>query len=176
MVTGLGSRFLSSLVDTTLQAAVIAPFLLAAASLGGSAGPALAAVVVLVVGVVVPAAFDAFGGGRTPGRRLTGLQLFMEDGATVSLVPAAVRNIVRIVGFLPSLYSVGAIAVLVTPRHQRLGDLAAGTLVVRSIGARSSAGLVVPGAVRPLLRTTSCSTPRLGCAWRPSSPAGWSPW
>ncbi len=104
---------------------------------------------VLVVGVVVPAAFDAFGGGRTPGRRLTGLQLVMEDGATVSLVPAAVRNIVRIVDFLPSLYSVGAIAVLVTPRHQRLGDLAAGTLVVRSIGARSSAGLVVPGAVRP---------------------------
>ena len=71
----------------------------------------------------------------------------MEDGAAVTLVPAAVRNIVRIVDFLPVLYSVGVVSVLATPRNQRLGDLAAGTLVLRVGSPAAASG--VPGAARP---------------------------
>lgn len=149
VVAGLGSRFMSSLIDTALQAAVIIALLVAAGVAGGSVGPALAAVAALAVAVGLPTAFDAFAGGRTPGRRLTGLVLVMADGGTVTLVPAAVRNIVRIVDFLPTAYSVGVLSVLATPRNQRLGDLAAGTLVVRSAPVGRSTPVVVPGALRP---------------------------
>lgn len=149
VVAGLGSRFMSSCVDTLLQVAVLVPLLLAAGRLGGAAGPALGAVSVLVVFVGAPAACDALGGGRTPGRRATGLQLVRDDGSAVTVVPAAVRNIVRLVDFLPSLYSVGAVSVLATRHHQRLGDLAAGTLVVRTGAVRRRAPVAVPGAARP---------------------------
>lgn len=164
VVAGLGSRFMSSLVDTTLQLVVLVPCLLGAVAVGGNGGPAVAAAALLLVAVAMPAAFDAFGAGRTPGRRLTGLRLVMADGSTVALVPAAVRNVVRLVDFLPALYSVGALAVLATPRHQRLGDLAAGTLVVRAATARPGRGLVVPGSNRP----DPVGTPELA-----PSTAGW---
>lgn len=149
VVAGLGSRFMSSLVDTALQVVVIIALLIPARVAGGAAGSALAAVAVMVVAVGLPTAFDAFAAGRTPGRRLTGLTLVMADGATVPLVSAAVRNIVRIIDFLPAAYSVGVLSVLATPRNQRLGDLAANTLVVRAAPGGRSAPVVVPGAVRP---------------------------
>lgn len=149
VVVGLGSRFMSSLVDTALQAALIIPLLVLAARLGG-AGPAVASAGTLLVLFGVPTAFDAFAGGRTPGRRLAGLRLVTEEGATVGLVPAAVRNVVRIVDFLPAFYSIGVLAVLASGRNQRLGDLAAGTLVVRSRAVRRrAASTAVPGASRP---------------------------
>ena len=163
VVAGLGSRFTSSLVDTTLQVAAIVPFLLAGGLIGGLAGPAVALLAILLVAIGVPTAFDAFAAGRTPGRRLSGLQLVTEEGATVPFVPAATRNIIRIVDFLPFFYCVGVLAILATPRNQRLGDLAAGTLVVRVAKGRRSQAVVVPGAAR--------RAPAEGRV--PASSAGW---
>ena len=160
---GWGSRFTSSLVDTTLQVAAIVPFLLAGGLIGGLAGPAVALLAILLVAIGVPTAFDAFAAGRTPGRRLSGLQLVTEEGATVPFVPAATRNIVRIVDFLPFFYCVGVLAILATPRSQRLGDLAAGTLVVRAAKGRRSQAVAVPGATR--------RAPAEGQV--PASSAGW---
>jgi len=155
VVAGLGSRFISSLVDTTLMVVAIIPFLLLGAVLG-SAGVAVASLALLVVLFVVPTAFDAFAGGRTPGRRLAGLRLVTDDGGPVGLLPAAVRNLVRPVDFLPSLYTVGVITVFLSDRNQRLGDLAAGTLVVRDhpgagpgrSARRGGRGSAVPGSGR----------------------------
>jgi hypothetical protein len=93
-----------------------------------------------------PIVCDALLDGRTVGRRVTGLRLVTEDGARVGVVAAAVRNIVRLVDFLPGAYSIGALAVIVSPRNQRVGDMAAGTLVVRA--APVARGSVVPGAGR----------------------------
>lgn len=161
VVAGLGSRFMSSLVDTTIQALVIIP-LLFAASWAGTAGPAVASLGTFLAVFALPTAFDAFAGGRTPGRRLAGLRLVMADGSTVGLVPAAVRNIVRPLDFLPSAYSVGVISVLATDRNQRLGDLAAGTIVVRQVAARRTAA-AVPGAVRPA--ASSAAQPDGASGW-----------
>lgn len=113
----------------------------------GDAAPAVVAVGTLLVLVALPTAFDAFGGGRTPGRRLTGLRLVMADGGSVGLLPAVVRNVLRLVDLLPGAYSVGVVAVLVSPRNQRLGDMAAGTVVVREAPAARRAA-VVPGVDR----------------------------
>jgi hypothetical protein len=66
----------------------------------------------------------------------------------VGFVTSAVRNLVRIVDALPGFYAVGIVAVLATSRNQRLGDLAAGTLVVRERrGGRSPARRPAPRAV-----------------------------
>jgi hypothetical protein len=81
-------------------------------------------------------------------------------------VPAALRNIVRLIDFLPAFYSVGVIACLASSRNQRLGDMAAGTLVVRSDPARRRPA-TVPGAAR-----SGAGPGSAGAQGRPA-PAGW---
>jgi uncharacterized RDD family membrane protein YckC len=151
VVAGLGSRFMSSLVDSALQAALILP-LLALAQVG-VAGVAAASVGGLLVVFGYPMACDALLDGRTVGRRVTGLRLVTEDGGRVGVLAAAVRNIVRLVDILPGAYSIGALAVIVSSRNQRVGDMAAGTLVVRAAPVRRSKGPVVPGADRATVAT-----------------------
>lgn len=144
VVAGLGSRFMSSLVDSAVQAALIFPLLVFAGV--SELGVPVAAVGGFLVIFGYPVVGDALLDGRTLGRRATGLRLVTEDGDRVGFLAAAVRNILRIVDFLPGLYSIGALAVMATTRNQRIGDLAAGTLVVRAAPVRR--GPVVPGAGR----------------------------
>ena len=74
--------------------------------------------------------FEVFGGGRTLGKRATGLRVVTDGGGQVGLRASLIRNIIRLVetslAYLPAIVSV-----LATCNNQRLGDLAAGTLVVR---------------------------------------------
>src|SRR4029078_2537000 len=58
-------------------------------------------------------------------------------GQPVGFLASLVRNVLRLVDFLPTLYLLGAIMIVVSRHHQRLGDLAAGTLVVRERDART---------------------------------------
>lgn len=154
VVAGLGSRFMSSLVDSLVQAAAILPLLLLADV--AAPGVAIASLGGLLVIFGYPTVCDALLDGRTVGRRVTGLRLVTEDGGRVGVEAAAVRNIVRIVDFLPGMYSVGAVAVMASPRSQRLGDMAAGTLVVRAAPARR--GGAVPGAGRGETATTTAAS------------------
>lgn len=72
-------------------------------------------------------------GGQTLGKRFLGIQVVRAGGGPAGAGPIAVRTVLRIVDALPFLYLLGFAFVLVTGvRRQRLGDLAAGTLVVRS--------------------------------------------
>lgn len=71
-------------------------------------------------------------GGRTIGKRLFGLRVIGSDGAPASFTAVLVRNLVRVVDFLPAFYGLGLLAIVVSRRSQRLGDLAAGTYVVRA--------------------------------------------
>lgn len=69
--------------------------------------------------------------GRTLGKRLAGIRVVKVDGTPVGFWESAIRNLLRAVDFLPALYAVGVITMLVTRQHRRLGDLAAGTLLIR---------------------------------------------
>jgi uncharacterized RDD family membrane protein YckC len=69
---------------------------------------------------------------RTPGKFIMGLKVVNLDGGSYDWIAVLVRNVLRIVDGLPVLYLVGLVTVAVTQRNQRLGDLAAGTLVVRA--------------------------------------------
>src|SRR4029079_902185 len=76
-------------------------------------------------------ASEVFWRGQTPGKRLMKIRIVRSDGSPVTLFESAVRNLLRLVDFLPAFYGIGIIAMLLDPRHRRLGDLAAGTLALR---------------------------------------------
>src|SRR5438105_4005109 len=69
--------------------------------------------------------------GQTIGKRLFGLRVISEDGEPARFVAVVVRNLVRVIDFLPVLYGVGLVALVISSRSQRLGDYAGGTFVVR---------------------------------------------
>lgn len=75
--------------------------------------------------------FEAFWNGRTPGKRVARIRVIERSGRPIGLFESMARNFIRYVDQIPFFYAVGAIAIFVTKDHQRLGDLAAGTLVVR---------------------------------------------
>jgi uncharacterized RDD family membrane protein YckC len=70
--------------------------------------------------------------GQTLGKRIFGLRVISEDGEPARFVAVIVRNLVRVVDFLPLLYGLGLVTLIASPRSQRLGDYAGGTFVVRA--------------------------------------------
>jgi len=92
---------------------------------------AVLTVAFFVVGTGYNMVFEYFWRGQTPGKRV--MRLRVVDACGMALAPGqiVVRNLVRVVDELPLLYLVGGIAMMVSRRAQRLGDLAAGTIVVR---------------------------------------------
>jgi len=135
-----GSRFLALAIDTLVQAggflllgivALIARLLGATgASIAGTW--ALAAVVLLAFLLYYGyyALFEMFWNGQTPGKRAIRLRVITTSGRPISAYDALLRNLLRIVDQLPGIYTVGLLSVFFTERNQRLGDLAADTVVV----------------------------------------------
>ena len=75
--------------------------------------------------------FEAFWNGRTPGKRVARIRVIQRSGRPIGIFESMARNFVRYVDQIPFFYAVGVITMFATRQHQRLGDLAAGTLVVR---------------------------------------------
>ena len=69
--------------------------------------------------------------GATIGKRLLGLRVVTVDGAPLDWTSSIIRNVLRIVDFLPAFYLLGAIFVWSTEKNQRIGDLGANTVVIR---------------------------------------------
>jgi uncharacterized RDD family membrane protein YckC len=135
-LAGVGSRFASALLDYLIQAVIVIALALFFSAVGLSPfSDGFAAAVWTVSSFVVftgyDIAFEVLNSGRTPGKRLNGLRVVRETGAPVTFTTSAVRNILRVIDILPGTYLVGIAAILATRRNQRLGDLLAGTLVVR---------------------------------------------
>lgn len=75
--------------------------------------------------------FETLWGGRSPGKRALHIRVVRLEGGPETFADAALRNLGRVVDFLPLLYATGLTAMMVSPRSRRLGDLLAGTVVVR---------------------------------------------
>ena len=133
-LAGVGSRFVGATIDSLIQFGLLGAgavvFLYWGAA--GAASEGAFALVAFLVFFVYDVAFEVLAGGRTPGKRWTGLRVVRAGGQPVGFVASAIRNLLRPIDFLPSLYLVGIASVLVTKRNQRLGDLAAGTVVARA--------------------------------------------
>src|SRR5262245_52679110 len=75
--------------------------------------------------------WETVANGRSPGKGLVGLRVVRDDGFPIGFRDALVRNLLRAVDLLPWYYTVGLVAMLVSAQGKRLGDVAAGTIVVR---------------------------------------------
>jgi uncharacterized RDD family membrane protein YckC len=133
-LAGVGSRFVAGLLDVLLMGGMLLAVGLLAWGFQGALGDYAAAAGTLAAFVVIACydiTWETLASGRTPGKRWTGLRVVKLGGAPVTFLTSAVRNLLRLVDFLPGFYLVGMVTVLATPKNQRLGDLAAGTIVVR---------------------------------------------
>jgi uncharacterized RDD family membrane protein YckC len=133
-LAGIGSRFIAALLDFLVQGGVLLAAAFALGVLGGDAtGLATAAfsIVFFLVFFGYDVLFEVRSRGRTLGKRWTGLRVVRSGGRPITFVPSCVRNVMRIVDILPAFYALGMLSIFVTARNQRLGDLAAGTLIVR---------------------------------------------
>ena len=98
-----------------------------------SGGPWFLAVIVIAAFLLFYgyfAGFEAFWHGQTPGKRLIGLRVLSVTGRPARIDEAILRNLLRVIDQLPGVYAIGIVTMLVSSRNQRLGDLAAGTVVV----------------------------------------------
>lgn len=88
-----------------------------------------------------PVLFEVLWQGTTPGKRMCNLRVLHENGTPVGWRASIARNLIRAVDFLPFFYGFGMIAMLLNRDFKRLGDLAAGTIVVHTGQARKSRGV-----------------------------------
>lgn len=140
-VAGIGYRCLAYLVDLALLFSfwVLAYFvftLLVSDVVGFFQGLSGLVRTLMVVGVfatqwVYWTLCEVLMGGQTPGKRLVGIRVVRVDGSPVGVLESAVRNLLRVVDSFPLIYAVGCLSILLTRQHRRLGDLLAGTLLVR---------------------------------------------
>lgn len=140
-VAGIGTRCLAYLADITLLflAWVVAYFvftLLVSDVVGffqelSGLGQTLAVVGVFATQWLYWTGMEVALGGQTLGKRLLRIRVVRVDGAPVGVLESALRNLCRVVDFLPGLYAAGCLSMLLTGQHRRLGDLVAGTLLVR---------------------------------------------
>ncbi len=135
-IAGLGSRGLALVVDVVIlvvaQLLLLLGLELAGLLLGDLLAGTLATAAALGVFLINWGYFLVFEAawGATPGKALVGLRVVDGEGLPVGWAGAAIRNVVRYADFLPGGFTVGVAAMLLDRRWRRLGDLAAGTLVV----------------------------------------------
>jgi len=122
-------RALAWSVDFLLRAAVVLVVMMIASRFG-RAGMGVVLIAAFFVEWLLPAWFEAMWSGQTPGKRLFHLAVLNDDGTPVRWPGALTRNLLRAADFLPFLYGVGLITMLMNRDFKRLGDLAAGTVVV----------------------------------------------
>ncbi len=149
-LAGLGSRFLAVTIDLAIQVAglaavaalTLAALWIAQAVLRAPHGwllpkritsgiEAIAILVVFLIFVGYFVAFEAWWRGSTPGKRALRIRVLRDGAYPVDFMSALIRNAVRSIEFLVGFYTLSAVSVLASPSNKRLGDYAAGTIVVR---------------------------------------------
>ncbi len=146
-LAGVGTRFAAILLDSLLQGVLLLGIsMLFVLLLFGSAGlgrvlrrgadpasPLLISVFILALFLVFWGYFvfwETIWNGQTPGKRACGIRVMREGGFPIDFRASFIRNIVRIVDALPMFYGTGALCIFISKDSKRLGDYAAGTLVV----------------------------------------------
>ena len=128
-VAGLPARLLAWMIDGLIKfvALMVGGILFAFL---GTAGSGLYLVGLFILFWFYNVLFEVFNRGATPGKRALGLRVMNTNGTPVGWAGSTIRNLVRFVDLLPGVYLLGFLSVYLSRRFQRLGDLAAGTIVV----------------------------------------------
>jgi uncharacterized RDD family membrane protein YckC len=126
---GVVARFYAFVVDLVIRFVVYFVAMIFLAQMG-KFGQGVALLVLFLLEWLYPVAFELAPGAATPGKRMVGLAVVMDSGLPVTPAASLTRNLLRAADFLPSFYALGALSMLWRHDFKRLGDLAAGTLVV----------------------------------------------
>lgn len=105
-------------------------------SVTGEAGAGLLLIFYFLLEWFYPVAFEVLANGQTPGKKTMKLSVVNDDGTPVGFAASLIRNLLRFVDFLPFAYVVGLVTAVMDRQGRRLGDLAAGTMVVHVHGKR----------------------------------------
>ncbi len=148
-LAGVGSRFLALLTDSLIQVAgyvvLILLLVLIATNLpkspapAGGSGEKWVIAFLIILGFLLYwgyfTLFEAFWNGQTPGKKLCRLRVIRDSGRQITLFESMTRNLLRFIDQMPGFYAVGVVAMWCNRQNKRLGDLAAGTLVVHERAA-----------------------------------------
>jgi uncharacterized RDD family membrane protein YckC len=179
-LAGIGSRALAGVLDLVIQGVMLFLVLLLLgfggaqiATFGSEASLLIVLIVFLVTTVAIfvgyHVVFEVWGRGRTPGKRVFGVRVVRMDGGPLRLSHSLIRTFLRMIDYLPSLYGIGVIAVFASSKNQRLGDMAAGTVVVMDRGRRSARDPIAA----PDLSTPIPSVQAYAPAQQRGAPTGW---
>jgi uncharacterized RDD family membrane protein YckC len=128
---GLGSRFIAELIDYALKGIVVGALAIVLFAIGRGVAAAVFLVLSFLIWFGYDVLFEVLANGRTPGKRAVGLRVVRTGGQPVGFLTSSVRNLLRIVDGPATSYIAGIVSIVASKRNQRLGDMAAGTLVVR---------------------------------------------
>jgi uncharacterized membrane protein SpoIIM required for sporulation/uncharacterized RDD family membrane protein YckC len=159
-IAGLGSRVYAALIDLIICAVVLIAFVIGLVVLAAHEGPRLSqttpstawafAIIILFQFAILWGYYLLFEGlndGQTPGKRLLRLRAVRDGGYSIGFAASAVRNLMRIVDLQPAFsYAIGIGSVLFTKSGKRLGDIVAGTIVVRESFVRQPVRPAAPAA------------------------------
>jgi uncharacterized RDD family membrane protein YckC len=146
-VAGIGTRFLAAAIDllTIYGIGVVALVgVLLLAQLGGFGQTAAVIIVIVLVFVLFWCyyiVYEALWSGQTPGKRAMHIRVIKTSGYPIGGIESLIRNVVRGVDYLPSLYLIGLIVMFISTESRRLGDYAAGTIVVKERASTTLADL-----------------------------------
>jgi len=137
-LAGAGNRGFAAVVDFVVASLIVFAALMLLSLVSSETGNELytvGGVEVIVTFTLIWAYFillEWLWNGQTIGKRLYKLRVINEDGSPAGFTAVLIRNLVRLVDFLPAFYGIGLMVIVLSPKSQRLGDLAAGTYVVRA--------------------------------------------
>ena len=143
-LAGVGSRFAANFIDCIFITLLLG-FIVMALSLTGlitsitgntdsALGMLLLAFFVLAANLILLGYFiffETFFNGQTPGKMFLKIRVVQDNSSPVTFIKVLIRNVLRLIDTLPTFYAIGIIVILASKKNQRLGDLAAGTIVVR---------------------------------------------
>jgi uncharacterized RDD family membrane protein YckC len=127
------------MIQSTVAAAIVIGFALGGHTTLPQRGSAFARSVAIAVVIALTfliffgyfILFEALRNGRTPGKQMLGLRVVRDGGYPIDFGAAAIRNLIRVAEFTFGFYAVSAVATILSAQNKRLGDMAAGTIVVR---------------------------------------------
>jgi uncharacterized RDD family membrane protein YckC len=147
-LAGLGSRTVAALIDGLIQVGMMIVVAVVMLISGinfeeldwlGSTVIAAGIAILFVIWFGYHIFFEMVMNGQTPGKKVVKLRVVRETGEPVTFFESFLRNLLRVVDMLPSLYLVGAVFLIFTKQYKRIGDFAANTIVVKTTGEKKCA-------------------------------------
>ena len=132
-IAGFGSRFVAALMDYViiLILLIAVTWLFIRVQINDTAISPFYYVTIFLITWAYHLIFELVWNGQTPGKRRAGIRVIQSNGLPVTVSAILIRNIIRLFDFLPVFYGLGLVMLFATKRTQRLGDLAARTVVIR---------------------------------------------